>query len=146
MNEKSLNEETKQPKPKKWLNIALWVAQVLLALVFGAAGTAKAFMPLVDLALQMSFVADSPALLVRFIGIVEIAGAVGIILPALTRILPMLTPLAALGFAIIQILAIGVHASYGETAQTLPMNLVLLALSVFVIWGRWKKLPIAPRN
>ena len=81
----------------------------------------------------------------RFIGFVELAGALGMILPALTRILPFLTPLAALGFAVIQVLAIGTHASLGETASTLPMNLVLLTLSLFGAWGRWKKSPIAPR-
>jgi len=128
------------------LNIALWAVQILLAIAFGAAGGAKAFMPLGELALQMSFVADSPAILVRFIGIVEIAGALAMILPALTRILPILTPLAALGFVIIQALAIPVHASYGELAQMLPVNLTLLALSAFVVWGRWKKLPIEPKT
>ncbi len=128
------------------LNISLWVVQILLALIFGAAGAAKLFMPLGELALQMSFVADSSPVLVRFIGIVEIASALAMILPALTRILPILTPLAALGFAIIQVLAIPVHASYGELAQMLPINLALLALSAFVIWGRWKKLPIEVRS
>jgi membrane protein DedA with SNARE-associated domain len=67
------------------------------------------------------------------------------ILPAATRILPWLTPLAALGFALIQVLAIVVHANLGETAMTLPINLVLLALSLFVLWGRWRKAPISPR-
>lgn len=62
-----------------------------------------------------------------------------------TRILPWLTPLAALGFAIIQVLAIIVHASLGETATTLPMNLVLLAPALFVVWGRWRRAPISPR-
>ncbi len=120
-------------------------AQGLLALGYGAAGAAKAFMPLSELALQMGFVSDMPGWLVRFIGFAELAGALGVLLPAITRILPWLTPLAALGFCLIQILAIGVHVSYGETAQTLPLNLALLGLSVFVLWGRWKKLPIVPR-
>jgi DoxX-like family len=87
-----------------------------------------------------------PEWLIRFIGLAEIAGAIGIILPAATRILPWLTPLAAAGFATIQILGIVVHAYFGETGQTLPINLVLLALSVFVVWGRHKASPIAPRT
>jgi hypothetical protein len=65
------------------------------------------------------------------------ARALGIILPILTGILPWLTPLAAIGFLIIQVLAIGLHARRDETAKTVALNLVLLALSVFVIWGRW---------
>lgn len=142
-----MTDDTTGATPKRnWLHIGLWVVQVLLAVAYGMAGTMKLVTPLPELATQMSFVADSPALLVRFIGFVEVAGALGMILPALTRILPGLTPLAAAGFSVIQILAIGVHAAYGETGQTLPVNLVLLALSVFVLWGRWKRVPILPRG
>lgn len=128
------------------MTIALWIVQILLAIAFGMAGFMKLSMPMDALAANgMTFVMHTPEWLVRFIGFAEVAGALGMILPAATRILPFLTPLAALGFAIIQVLAIGVHASLGETAMTLPMNLVLLALSLFVAWGRWKKAPIAPR-
>jgi putative oxidoreductase len=130
---------------RNWWSIGLWVAQVLLALVFGAAGVMKLTTPLADLGAMMNWVTVSPEALVRFIGFAELAGALGMILPALTRILPFLTPLAAAGFAVIQVLAIGTHASLGETGSTLPMNLVLLALALFVGWGRWKKAPIAPR-
>ena len=63
----------------------------------------------------------TPEWLVRFIGVVEFLGALGMILPALTRILPWLTPLAALGFAVIQVLAIGTHAALGEIAMTLRL-------------------------
>jgi uncharacterized membrane protein YphA (DoxX/SURF4 family) len=130
---------------RNWWSIGLWVVQVLLALAFGSAGVMKLFMPIADISTQMAWAAASPEWLVRFIGFVEIAGALGMILPAATRILPWLTPLAGLGFAIIQVLAIGVHAARGETAMSLPVNLVLLALSLFVAWGRWRKAPIAPR-
>ena len=123
----------------------MWVAQVLLALMFGAAGVMKLLQPIEALGAMMTWVTVTPDLLVRFIGFVELAGALGMILPAITRILPFLTPLAALGFAIIQVLAIGVHASLGETAMSLPMNLVLLVLSLFVAWGRFRKAPISPR-
>jgi uncharacterized membrane protein YphA (DoxX/SURF4 family) len=130
---------------RNWWSIGLWVAQVLLALAFGSAGVMKLFMPIADLSAQMNWVTVTPDWLVRFIGFAELAGGLGMILPAATRILPWLTPLAALGFAVIQVLAIGTHASLGETAMTLPINLVLLALSLFVAWGRWRKAPIAPR-
>ena len=131
---------------RNWWTIGLWVAQLLLALVFGAAGVMKLMTPVADLAAMMNWVSVSPEALVRFIGFDELAGALGMILPALTRILPFLTPLAAAGFALIQVLAIGTHGALGETASTLPMNLVLLALALFVAWGRWKKSPIAPRS
>ena len=131
---------------RNWWSIGLWVAQALLALAFGMAGFMKLTTPLDQLGNMMHWVTVSPPLLVTFIGTVEILGAIGVILPALTRIQPWLTPLAALGFAAIQILAIGTHASLGETGQTLPVNIVLLALALFVAWGRWRRAPISPRG
>lgn len=130
---------------RNWWNIGLWAAQVLLALAFGAAGIMKVLTPVAELGAMMNWVGVTPEWLVRFIGAVEFLGALGMILPALTRILPWLTPLAALGFAIIQVLAIGTHAALGETGATLPMNLVLLALSLLVVWGRTRIAPIAAR-
>lgn len=137
--------DTSIERKSGWWNIGLWVAQILLALVFGASGIMKLFQPIEALAGSMAWVSHSPPGLVRFIGAAELAGALGVILPALTRILPFLTPLAALGFVVIQVLAIGVHASLGETAVTLPINLVLLALSLFVVLGRTRKSVIAAR-
>jgi uncharacterized membrane protein YphA (DoxX/SURF4 family) len=129
-----------------WWNISLWVAQILLVVGFGSAGLMKLTQPVSALAaMGMGFVTVTPEWLVRFIGIAEVAGALGMVLPALTRILPVLTPLSALGFVVIQVLAIGLHASRGETAMTLPANLILLALALFVLWGRWTKAPISPR-
>lgn len=68
------------------------------------------------------------------------------ILPAASRVLPWLTPLAAAGFAVIQLLAIPFHVTRGELAMTWPANLMLLSLSLFVLWGRWKAAPIALRG
>jgi Na+-transporting NADH:ubiquinone oxidoreductase subunit NqrD len=81
----------------------------------------------------------------RFIAVVDLAGGIGILLPALTRIRPQLTVLAALGCTVLQVLAIGFHASRGEIALT-PFNFFLLALCAFVLWGRYKKAPIPPRS
>jgi hypothetical protein len=129
-----------------WWNISLWAAQLLLVAAFGSAGLMKLSQPVSGLAaMGMGYVTTMPEWLLRFIGLAEVAGALGMVLPALTRILPFLTPLAALGFVVIQVLAIGLHATRGETAMTLPINLVLLALALFVLWGRWKKAPISPR-
>lgn len=129
-----------------WWSVGLWAAQIALALAFGASGVTKLFQPVETLAAAMEWVAHSPPALVRFIGFAELAGAVGMILPAATLILPWLTPLAALGFAVIEILAIGVHAALGETAETLAFNLVLLGLSAFVIWGRTQKVVTSSRS
>ncbi|MEO5805872.1 DoxX family protein [Devosia sp.] len=123
--------------------IGLWVAQIILALFFGSAAIMKLTTPIAALGQQMAWVNSSPAWLITFIGIMEILGALGMILPSLTRILPSLTPLAAAGFSIIQILAMGVHISLGEYA-TLPINVIALALALFVAWGRFRKAPISP--
>ena len=82
-----------------------------------------------------------PLPLVRFIGVSELAGAIGLILPAATKIKPTLTPLAALGLLTIMILAMAFHLSRGE-AQALPINMALGGLAAFVAWGRTKKAPI----
>jgi uncharacterized membrane protein YphA (DoxX/SURF4 family) len=125
----------------------LWSAQIALALLFAASGGMKVFMsPEAQAAVGMKDALDIPVLLLRFIGVCEIAGALGMILPALTRIIPRLTPLAALGFATIQVLAIGFHSTRGELAMMAPINLTLLGLSLFVLWGRTQKAPIAPRG
>lgn len=127
-------------------DIALWAVQILLAAFYGLAGFSKISQPMDALAaMGMTYALDYPDLLTRFVGTAELLGAVGLVLPALTRILPGLTPLAALGLSAIQVLAIGLHAMRGETAQTLPMNLVLLALALLVLWGRTRKAPISPR-
>lgn len=118
------------------LNFWLWVAQVLLAALYGFAGYMKAFRPIASLAPMMAWTAEMPRL-TRVIGVLELLGALGMLLPIPTGILPWLTALAALGLVVIQILAIGFHARRGETARSLPLNVVLLLLAAFVVWGRW---------
>jgi putative oxidoreductase len=128
----------------KGLHIALWVTQVALALMFAMAGLMKSTQPIEELGKKMTWVLDMPSL-TRFIGIAELAGAVGLILPAATRIMPKLTPLAALGLTVVMILATIFHISRGEF-QALPITLILGGLAAFVAWGRYKKAPIAPRQ
>lgn len=127
-------------------NIALWTAQGMLAFVYARAGILKTTQSMEALAAGgMEFTIDYPELLTRFIGTMELLGAVGILLPAITRILPRLTPLAALGLSTIQVLAIGLHYTRGELAESWPVNFTLLALSLFVLWGRTKQVPIQAR-
>ncbi|MEW5739691.1 MAG: DoxX family protein [Myxococcota bacterium] len=131
------------PAPGKALHIGLWVAQVLLALAFGAAGAMKAFTPAAELATKMAWVNHVPAGLIPFIGLSEVAGALGLILPALTRIKPVLTPVAAALLVVVMVLAGALHVSIGE--PPIP-NVILGALAGFVAWGRFKRAPIAPRS
>jgi len=133
-------------KPKKlFLHYSLWTVQILLALAFGIAGCIKMVTPIIDLATMMPWTTVAPPYLVRFIGISEFAAALGLILPSLTRIKPVLTPWAATGLLVIMIFAIIFHMSRGEF-QMLPANLVLAALAFFVAYGRFRKAPIASRH
>ena len=127
------------------LHIALWIVQGLLALAFLFTGFTKLTQPMAALAAAMPWTADVPAALVRFIGFAELAGALGLILPSLTRIQPRLTVLAAIGLVLVMLLAAPFHLSRDEGAMMMP-NLVLAALAAFVAWGRAKKAPIAPRH
>lgn len=132
-------------RPSKALNVGLWVAQGALALAFGMAGLMKLTTPIDELIAAMGWVAAVPEALVRFIGAAELAGAVGLVLPAATRILPVLTPAAATGLATVMALASFTHLSRGELGAV-PVNLVLGGIAVFVAWGRLRKAPIAPRG
>lgn len=125
------------------LGTALWVVQGLLALFYVYAGLTKLGTPADELAKTMPWTADIP-LLVPVTGIVDLLGGLGILLPALTRIQPRLTVLAALGTIVLQALAMTLHLSRGEF-MVVPMNVVLIALSAFVYWGRGRALPIASR-
>ena len=131
-------------KPKV-LDVVLWVAQITLALMFLAAGFAKIIKPLNDLATTMSFVAHVPAALVRFIGISEFLGGVGLILPGLLRIKPRLTPWAATGIAAIMLLAF-IFNLYLKEFQAIGANVIIGAIATFIMWGRFKMIPIEPRS
>lgn len=126
------------------MNIGLWVAQVLLALMFIMAGGMKAFQPIDALAESLPWVTSTPAALVKFIGISELLGGIGLLLPSILRIKPHLTVWAAYGLALIMLLAAGFHGSRGEFTA-IGANLFFMALILFVAWGRSKKAPITPK-
>src|SRR5947208_9848061 len=124
------------------MNIALWVVQILLALAFAAAGIVKATQPTERLATSMGWVEDVAPRTVRLIGILEILGAIGLILPAVTGIWPWLTPLAAAGLALTMVGAMITHGRRGEYSQ-IGVNVVLLVLTLFVVYGRFVIVPIS---
>ena len=127
------------------MNIAIWVVQVLLAGLFLMFGFNKAFLPIDGISEMMPFVLDVPELLVRFIGVAEIAGGLGLILPSITRVLPWLTVAAAGGLGTIMVLAFIFGVSRGEITNAVG-NIVILALLAVVAYGRWKKVPIEARS
>ena len=118
------------------MTYALWIVQGLLALLFLFAGGMKLVLPLEKLTGSVPL----PGLFMRFIGVTEVLGAFGLILPGLLRIRPGLTPLAAAGLVIIMIGATVVTLAGGMVAVAL-MNLVVALLAAFVAYGRWRLAP-----
>jgi uncharacterized membrane protein YphA (DoxX/SURF4 family) len=118
------------------MNVFLWVLQAVLAAMFAMAGVMKSTQPKDKLAPKLPWAEDFSPGTVRFIGIVEFLGALGLILPAATGIAPVLTPLAATGLAVTMILAAATHARRREPGA-IAFNAALLALAVVIAWGRF---------
>ena len=126
------------------MNIALWMLQGILAIGFMFTGMTKLFMPIDSLAASMAWVETIPVWVVRFIGIAEIAGAVGLIVPAATRIMPVLTPIAAGGLALVLAMATGLHIARGEYPN-IGITVIMLVLLIGLMWGRLRVEVIKPR-
>jgi hypothetical protein len=123
------------------MNLILWIIAGLLAAVFLLAGASKLFIPQEKLARFPGggWVLEFSAGFVKALGAVEILGAVGLILPTLLGIAPILTPLAAVGLALDMVGAAIVTFRRREFKHTL-LNLTYLALAAFVAWGRFRSL------
>lgn len=118
------------------MDVALWVASGVLAALTMVAGLTKALQPKDRLhEMGLTYVEDFSAGFIRALGWAEILGAVALILPVLTGIAPVLAPVAAICLAVTMVGAVVVHLRRGETAK-IGMPMVLLALAVFVTWGR----------
>jgi uncharacterized membrane protein YphA (DoxX/SURF4 family) len=120
------------------MTYALWIVQALLALLFLFSGAMKFIMPIEEMTRDIQM----PIAFLRFIGVAEILGGVGLVLPSLLRIRPGLTPLAAAGLVIIMIGATVVSLMIGGVVLAL-MPFVVGLLTAFVAYGRWKLAPIA---
>jgi len=120
------------------MNTVLWIVQVVLAGLFVFAGGSKLVMPIEELTAQMP---GMPGAFLRFIGVCELLGGLGLVLPGLLRIRPLLTPLAAAGLVILMV---------GATVTTLGVGTVMMAvlplvtgiLAAFVAYGRWRLAPL----
>jgi hypothetical protein len=134
---------TSPPTPSRAIRVALWLIQGLLALLFVGTGVFKLVTPIPTLASRWPWAGEQPGL-VPLTATADLLGGLGLIVPALTRIRPQpLTRLAALGCAALQGGALAFHFWRGEQANT-PFNFGLLALALFVWWGRGKA-PIRAR-
>jgi uncharacterized membrane protein YphA (DoxX/SURF4 family) len=125
------------------MTYALWTVQALLAALFVFAGVMKLVLPLDALKGPV----ELPGMFLRFIGVAETLGGLGLILPGLLRIRPGLTPLAAAGLTIIMIGATVISFAAGPVVTAL-IPIVVGALTVFVAYGRWRVAPLveSPRR
>jgi len=112
------------------MNIALWAIQGILAFMFIMAGMMKS-LQYEKAKAKMAWVSEYPKGFVVFIGVAELLGGIGLIVPYATGIAPILTPLAAIGLAVIMLLSAVFHAKRKEN-QAIGLNVILLALAVFV--------------
>ncbi|MGA4730399.1 DoxX family protein [Micromonospora taraxaci] len=119
------------------MNLALWIAAGLLAAVALAGGVTKTFVPKEKLAAANGggWTADASVGFVKTLGILEILAAVGLILPAVLDIAPVLVPVTALCWVLLMVGAMITHLRYSE-AKFIVVNLLYLAVAAFVAWGR----------
>ena len=118
------------------MNTILWIAQGLLAAMYLMAGIMKTFQT-ARAKEQMSWAKERSDEFVRFVGILELLGALGLILPLVTGILPWLTVLAAIGLTLVQLLAIFTEHLPKKEYKVIPVNIILVALAIFIVIGRW---------
>jgi uncharacterized membrane protein YphA (DoxX/SURF4 family) len=117
------------------MNVALWILQVLLAALFLFAGGVKLVTPIEEMLKQMPLAL--PGWFLRLTGVIEVLGAIGLIVPWLTGIRPGLTPLAAAGLVIVMIGAVVFTILAGDIAMAL-IPIVVGLLAAFVAYGRWR--------
>lgn len=114
------------------MTIALWITAIVLTVAYLAAGAAKTFSPKAKLQTNMGWVEDFSAPQVKVIGVLELLGALGVILPLATGIAPVVTAIAAIGLVLVQAVALVVHVRRNES-KSYPVNAVLLLLALAVV-------------
>ena len=129
-----------EQKNSKIMNVTLWASQIILA-AFLMMGTVMKFLPIEKISVMMPWTGQVPVLIVRLLGIIDLLGAIGLILPALLRIKPQLTPWAAVGIMVLMFCAIIFHVSRGE-ASVIGVNVFAILVALFIAWGRVKKVPV----
>lgn len=124
------------------MNLALWIIAIVLAVGFAASGLMKIIRTKEQLvASGFGWAEDYSPSAIRLIGVAEVLGAIGLILPAVVHIAPVLVPLAAIGLALTMVGAAVMHARRKE-APMIAVNAVLLTLAVIVAWGRLGPYPL----
>ena len=119
------------------MEIGLWITQVSLLGIYGMYGVYKTFLPS-NVRKSMRWAQNRSDNAIRFIGIMELLGAIGMVLPMVTGIAPWLTPVAAIGLTLIQVLAISTAHLPLKEYKILPLNVYFLAMSLFILIVRWQ--------
>lgn len=117
----------------------VWFFQLVLAFVYAVAGFLNTTKSPEQLAAMGMASGDVPIIITRFVGTVELLGAAAIVLPGALALYPRITPYAGVGLILIQIFAIIVHGWRGELAQTLPFNLLMIAMSYTVTYAHFSQ-------
>jgi uncharacterized membrane protein YphA (DoxX/SURF4 family) len=118
------------------MNVVLWVLQGLLAVAFAGAGSMKLFGNKEAIAERMSWVEKFPPASLKALAVAEILGAVGVVLPPVVHIAPILVPIAASCLAVVMVGAVVVHIRFHEPSAVLPPVMLFIA-AVVVAWGRF---------
>ena len=129
---------TDQQKLSKRLNIFLWITQIVLAIIFIWGAWMKLFTSVDKLSAMWPWVAQIPLALLKFTAIVDLLGGIGLILPALLRIKPTLTPIAAVAIIVLMVVSTIFHISRGEVS-VIGANIIFALFAAFIAWGRFKK-------
>lgn len=118
------------------MNVFLWIVQVVVAGMFAMSSLAKLTQPTDKLADKYPWVRDFSPTMVRFIGVMGMLGAIGLIAPAATGIAPILTPIAATGLAVMMVLAAAMHIRRKERSAVW-LTAILFALAALIAWARF---------
>ena len=141
-----LSQLTAMPNntPSRILNVSLWLVQALLAASFIWAASMKLFQSPDKLAAMWPWTGQVSQWLVKGTGIIDLLGGLGIVLPSLLRIKPVLTPITGICIILLMICATAFHVSRGETS-VIGANICFAIMAAFIAWGRYKKAPVYPR-
>lgn len=118
------------------MNLFLWIVQAILAAMFAMSGLEKGLQPKDKLAGKYPWVQDVSPATVRFIGAMELVGAIGLIAPAAAGVVPVLTPIAGTGLAVMMVLAAAMHIRRKEQSGV-AVTAILFVLAAFVAWARF---------
>ena len=125
------------------MNTWLWIGQILLAVIFGAAGLMKLRTSRDELRQRFDWIDDVPSWVPGVAGVAEVAGAIGVILPGLLDIAPVLVPIAAGSLGVVMLLAMWVQIRRPEPIPpVVVVNFLLFVLAFLVTWGRIEELPL----